>query len=428
MKNRTGIFFVLAFAVAVLWTASAAAVPVSVSVSFFHDQLAPHGHWVTAGSYGSCWVPSGVVAGWEPYVDGQWAYSDYGWTWASNDPWGDIPYHYGTWAYVDPYGWVWVPGTVWAPAWVTWAYTDDYVGWAPVPPSFALSATGYFGAPVVVTATRYVFVPTRQFVGVPVATVRVPAQQGVTILPHAVKTTRFDVSNGFVRVAGPPQARVERAVGHPIQRVSTTSLRAQPTTLAAGGVTKAKSVRVVAPEAERAKVAPETARSKGAPAQAEARNEKSQAHAKPQAQARTTEKAHQNEKKAARPASDRPASEESSSRNESAAAHKAQPKPKARPETETRQANVAHSQPAPKPKAQPKPEHRAEPEKPHQHQDVQSQRAAPRTEQPEARPQTETRQANVEHAQPPPKPKARPQHPQPPPKEKEKEKAPPSQN
>jgi len=68
---------------------------------------------------------------------------------------------------------------------VTWAYTDDYVGWAPVPPTFALSATGYFGAPVVVTATRYVFVPTRQFVGVPVATVRVPAQQGVTILPHA---------------------------------------------------------------------------------------------------------------------------------------------------------------------------------------------------------------------------------------------------
>ena len=418
MKNRTGIFFVLAFAVAVLWTASAAAVPVSVSVSFFHDQLAPHGRWVTAGSYGSCWVPSGVVAGWEPYVDGQWAYSDYGWTWASNDPWGDIPYHYGTWAYVDPYGWVWVPGTVWAPAWVTWAYTDDYVGWAPVPPSFALSATGYFGAPVVVTATRYVFVPTRQFVGVPVATVRVPAQQGVTILPHAVKTTRFDVSNGFVRVAGPPQARVERAVGHPIQRVSTTSLRAQPTTLAAGGVTKAKSVHVVAPESERSKVAP---------AQAQARNEKSQPQAKPQAQARTTEKAHQNEKKAARPASDRPASE-SNARNESAATHKAQPKPKARPETETRQANVAHSEPAPKPKAQPKPEHRAEPEKPHQHQDVQSQKAAPRTEQPEARPQTETRQANVEHAQPPPKPKARPQHPQQPPKEKEKEKAPPSQN
>jgi len=421
MRNRKGIFFVL-LAVAALWAAQATAAPVSVSVSFFHDELAPHGRWVAAGSYGSCWAPSGVAAGWEPYVDGQWVYSDYGWTWASNDPWGDIPYHYGTWAYVDPYGWVWVPGTVWAPAWVTWAYTDDYVGWAPVPPSFALSATGYFGAPVVVTATRYVFVPTRQFVGVPVATVRVPAQQGVTILPHAVKTTRFDVSNGVVRVAGPPQARIERAVGHPIQRVATTSLRAQPTTLAAGGVTKAKSVRVVAPESERSKVAPEAARAKVAPAQAQARNEKPQAQAKPPAQARTTEKAHQNEKKPAHPEA-RPASEESNARNESAATHKAQPKPKARPETETRQANVAHTQPAPKPKAKPKPEHRAEPERPHQ--DVQSQKAAPRNVQPEAHPQNETRQANVEQAQPAPKPKPRPQHSQPP---KEKEKPPSSQN
>ncbi len=67
-------------------------------MSFFHDQLAPHGRWVAAGSYGNCWVPSGVAAGWEPYVDGQWVYSDYGWTWVSDDPWGDIPYHYGTWA------------------------------------------------------------------------------------------------------------------------------------------------------------------------------------------------------------------------------------------------------------------------------------------------------------------------------------------
>jgi len=411
MKNRKGIFF-LSIAVAALCAAAsspAAAAPVSVSVSVFHDQLAPHGRWVSAGSYGNCWVPSGVAAGWEPYVDGQWAYSDYGWTWASNDPWGDVPYHYGTWAYVDPYGWVWVPGTVWAPAWVTWAYTDDYVGWAPVPPSFALSATGYFGAPVVVTATRYVFVPTRQFVGVPVATVRVPAQQGVTILPHAVKTTRFDVSNGFVRVAGPPQARVERAIGHPIQRVATTSLRAQPTSLAAGGVTTAKCVQVVAPESERGKVAP---------AQAQARNEKSQAQAKPQAQARSSEKAHSNEKKPARPAS-----EESNARNESAATHKAQPKPKAQPETETRQANVAHTQPAPKPKAKPKPEHHAEPVKP---QDTQTQKAAPpRNEQPEAHPQNETRQANAEHAQPEPKPKPRAQHPQHPPQPpKEKEKSP----
>jgi hypothetical protein len=264
---------------------------------------------------------------------------------------------------------------------VTWAYTDDYVGWAPVPPSFALSATGYFGAPVVVTATRYVFVPTRQFVGVPVATVRIPAQQAVTILPHAVKTTRFDVSNGIVRSAGPPEARVERAVGHPIPRVSATSLRAQPTTLAAGGVTKAKSIRVVAPEAERARIAPQAEKGN-----AQARTEKSGAETR-QAQTRTAEKAPKNEKQPARPAA------ESNTRNESAsAAHKAPPKPKAHPETETRQANVAHTPPAPKPKAKPKPEqpqataHKAQPQ-PERESAQAAQRERPQP-QPEARPQS----------------------------------------
>jgi hypothetical protein len=333
MRKRVGIFSIL-FAIAVLSAARAAAAPVAVSVSVFHDQLAPHGRWVAAGSYGNCWVPSGVAVGWEPYVDGQWVYSDYGWTWASDDPWGDVPYHYGTWAWVDPYGWVWVPGTVWAPAWVTWAYTDDYVGWAPVPPSFALTATGYFGSPVVVTSTHYVFVPTRQFVGVRVASVRVPAQQSVTILPRAVKTTRFEVNNGFVRVAGPPESHVARVVGHPIERVSVDRLSARPTTLAAGGVTAAKTVRVVAPEKERARVAQTAAKAPSA-AQSAPQHE---AAAKPKTAARET-----------------------------SAKHEPKPKPVrevGRTEPQPRQAEVdhSHSQPAPKPKA--KVEHHAvEPEK-----------------------------------------------------------------
>lgn len=407
MRKRTGIFSVL-LATLALWMASAASASasVAVSVSFFHDQLAPHGRWVVAGSYGNCWVPSGVAAGWEPYVDGQWVYSDYGWTWVSSDPWGDIPYHYGTWAYADPYGWVWVPGTVWAPAWVTWAYTDDYVGWAPVPPSFALGATGYFGSPVVVTATHYVFVPTRQFVGIPVATVRVPAPQAVAIVPRAVKTTRFDVSQGVVRVAGPPQRSVERAIGHPVQRVAVSSLRAQPTTLAAGGVAKAKSVRVVAPAKERERIVPEAGNAKVAPAAARSKvastpAEKAKAEPR-QAQARPVEKAPK--------------------------AEKAQPKTKARPETETRQANVEHTQPAPKPKAKPKSEHpkanepKAEPrhEEPGKPQ-AQAQREKPAKPKPETRPQpSEVRQANAEHAQPVPRPKPRPQAQHPQPKEKEK--------
>ena len=153
----------------------------SVSISYFHEELAPYGRWVSATAYGDVWCPT-VAAGWQPYVYGEWAYTDYGWTWVSYDPFGADPFHYGTWVWIDPYGWCWVPGTVWGPAWVTWAYTDSYIGWACLPPSFEITAAGYSGSPVVVPQTQYVFVPAASFVGTRVSSVRVPVQQNGGIL------------------------------------------------------------------------------------------------------------------------------------------------------------------------------------------------------------------------------------------------------
>lgn len=98
-----------------------------------YDALAPYGTWV-AVSYGWAWCPLDVPVGWRPYTVGRWLYSDAGWMWISDDPWGAVPYHYGRWAYDDFYGWVWIPGDVWAPAWVSWRYGDDWIGWAPLPP------------------------------------------------------------------------------------------------------------------------------------------------------------------------------------------------------------------------------------------------------------------------------------------------------
>ena len=250
--RRATCALLLAAAVGMFVSARADAA-VAVSLSYFHQTLAPHGRWLVAASYGDVWVPN-VAAGWEPYVDGDWAYTDYGWTWVSDDSWGDIPYHYGTWAWVDPYGWVWIPGTVWAPAWVTWAYTDDYVGWAPVPPTFVLSAGGYVGSPIVVAQTRYVFVPARQFVGVPVASVRVPAQQNAAIFARATKVTRFPVSGGIVHTAGIPRAQIERAAGHRIAAESVSRARVTPTSIAQARVGTSKRVAVVAPAVERQRV------------------------------------------------------------------------------------------------------------------------------------------------------------------------------
>ncbi len=103
-------------------------------VSVFYEPLAPYGEWVFVDPHGWCWTPYGVHIGWRPYTHGHWVWTDYGMTWVSDWPWGWAPFHYGTWRLHDDHGWIWVPGTVWSPAWVCWRRGPRHVGWAPLPP------------------------------------------------------------------------------------------------------------------------------------------------------------------------------------------------------------------------------------------------------------------------------------------------------
>jgi hypothetical protein len=96
--------------------------------------LSPYGHWVDTPEYGRVWVPGGVGADWQPYGDGQWAYTDWGWSFVGGAPWGWVGYHYGRWGWLDDIGWFWVPGFVWGPAWVSWRYYSGYICWSPFPP------------------------------------------------------------------------------------------------------------------------------------------------------------------------------------------------------------------------------------------------------------------------------------------------------
>jgi hypothetical protein len=87
--------------------------------SMFYDRLAPYGRWMDVNGYGYCWRPTLTESqGWRPYVDGCWVWSTLGWTWQSNEPFGWATYHYGRWVNLSRHGWVWVPGSDWAPAWV----------------------------------------------------------------------------------------------------------------------------------------------------------------------------------------------------------------------------------------------------------------------------------------------------------------------
>lgn len=103
----------------------------------FHNDLAPDGTWVDVPGYGPCWHPAVAVGNpdWRPYYDGgHWVYTDDGWFWQSDYPWGNIVFHYGRWTLSPRFGWVWVPGYNWGPSWVSWRYGGGYMGWAPLPP------------------------------------------------------------------------------------------------------------------------------------------------------------------------------------------------------------------------------------------------------------------------------------------------------
>jgi hypothetical protein len=96
----------------------------------YADDLDDHGRWVHVGGIGWTWRPY-VSAGWRPYYNGYWHHGRGSLVWVSYDPWGWGTYHYGRWAHDPGFGWYWVPGYGYSPAWVYWTYGPSYVGWAP---------------------------------------------------------------------------------------------------------------------------------------------------------------------------------------------------------------------------------------------------------------------------------------------------------
>ncbi len=102
--------------------------------NYFYAELSPYGEWIEIDYDLVVWRPRHVSYNWKPYLYGSWSWTSHGWYWDSHEPFGWAVYHYGRWYYDDYYGWVWVPGDEWGPAWVEWRYNDNYIGWAPLPP------------------------------------------------------------------------------------------------------------------------------------------------------------------------------------------------------------------------------------------------------------------------------------------------------
>jgi hypothetical protein len=94
-----------------------------------------YGEWLWDDVYGYVWRPfidNGAYPwGWQPYFYGQWARYGGQMFWVPGEPWGWIPYHLGVWHWSKKIGWVWLPGSMFAPAWATWDFYFGYACWRP---------------------------------------------------------------------------------------------------------------------------------------------------------------------------------------------------------------------------------------------------------------------------------------------------------
>jgi len=192
--------------------------------SDFYEPLSPHGEWVVVGSYGRCWRPTRVEVGWRPYADGQWRRTDAGWYWASDEPWGWATYHYGRWDWSVDFGWIWVPHTQWAPAWVSWRQGAGYVGWAPLPPSARIGARGIVVVHETAIAPRaFVFVSEQRLLE-PLRPTTVIVNN-TTVINQTVNITKIQVVNKTVINEGPRPEIIERKSGRKVEAVPVRELR-----------------------------------------------------------------------------------------------------------------------------------------------------------------------------------------------------------
>jgi len=94
-----------------------------------------HGDWMWHSYYGYVWRPDSnddyPDGAWQPFLYGQWRELEGLLFWVPEETWGWVPYHLGLWMWDYNYGWLWLPGLDFAPAWVAWDYFWGFYAWRP---------------------------------------------------------------------------------------------------------------------------------------------------------------------------------------------------------------------------------------------------------------------------------------------------------
>lgn len=207
--------------------------PGEITYQQFYDELSPYGNWINYPGQGYVWVPN--VPSFRPYAtNGQWVYTNLGWTWVSNYNWGWAPFHYGRWLNDASFGWMWVPGYEWAPAWVAWRGGGDYYGWAPLGPGIGINIA--IGS---MPANYWNFVPRRYINSPRINNYYVNQSRNVTIINNTtiinninnttVINDRNNNRNRTVYNPGPSVIDVERGTNTKIRQVKLVDRNAPGT-------------------------------------------------------------------------------------------------------------------------------------------------------------------------------------------------------
>ena len=197
----------------------AASEPVA-DYGMFYDSLASYGAWFETADFGYVWQPAVVRdSNWRPYSRGRWVCSDRGWTWVSEEPFGWATYHYGRWSLLRGRGWVWVPGTQWAPCWVSWRQNGSHIGWAPLPPESMAYAGHNWDSSVDVQfgigALCYNFVE-MQYFGNSLFNHCLPISANVGCFQQTTNITNIHIVNRQVICGGPKYNDVCKGAGRPL--------------------------------------------------------------------------------------------------------------------------------------------------------------------------------------------------------------------
>jgi FecR protein len=220
--------------------------------AYGNSDLNYYGNFTNVPGYGTLWQPYLAGAGWDPFMNGAWAFNPgFGYGWVSGYPWGWTPYHSGSWIYAGQYGWGWLPGGGWMglntmPVFVN-APGSFVPPRSPMLPGQRIIVANRGPVPTVVgRSAGKVEIPNNSAgLGIPRGGVKNLGQLSQTVQQHGAVTTRVQTAPigfaGWQGGYGGARTRAgasgwDSAAGSSVSSTSTSSAHASSGHAAAGSV------------------------------------------------------------------------------------------------------------------------------------------------------------------------------------------------